>query len=261
MLQDTIKVIFFDVDGTLISHTTHEVPESTRVALEKLKEKGFKRVVATGRHMLELDMLPVKDIQFDGYVTLNGQLCLDGEGNVIYENPIEGSDKDALVRLFNEKNIPVALVEKDRMYINYVNQYVESAQQAVSTPVPPVGEYTGEKIYLAIVYLSKEDEHIMSTKLPGCTATRWNDYGLDVIASTGGKAKGIKQYLKSVGLTEKEMIAFGDGENDMEMLNMANIGIAMGNAVMELKDAANYVTGSVDKNGIARALSFYDILD
>lgn len=260
-MSNVTKAIFFDVDGTLISHTTNEVPEGTREVLDKLRDKGIKRVVATGRHMSELDMLPVKDIKFDGYITLNGQLVLDGEGNIIYENPIVGDDKKALINLFNEKNIPVALVEKDRMYINYVNQYVESAQQAVSTPVPTVGEYTGEKIYLAIVYLGKEDEHIMSTKLPGCKATRWNDYGVDVIASSGGKAQGIKQYMKATGIVDKETMAFGDGINDIEMLRVVNIGVAMGNAVMELKDEANYVTASVDKNGIARALNFYDIFE
>ena len=77
------KAIFFDIDGTLVSHTSKCVPQSARKALDKLSDKGILRIVATGRSMMELDMLPVKDIFLDGYVTLNGQLCLAEERNII----------------------------------------------------------------------------------------------------------------------------------------------------------------------------------
>ena len=72
-----VKAIFFDVDGTLVSHTQKAVPESARFALDRLSQKGILRVLATGRHMGELEQLPIRDIPFDGYVTLTGQLTLD----------------------------------------------------------------------------------------------------------------------------------------------------------------------------------------
>ena len=72
-----VKVIFFDVDGTLISHSQNAVPESTRTALNQLSEKGIQRVIATGRHMLELSLLPVSNIRFDAYITLNGKRVIE----------------------------------------------------------------------------------------------------------------------------------------------------------------------------------------
>ena len=100
-----VKAVFFDVDGTLISHTLHDVPNNTRMSIMKLKQKNIKCVVATGRHLSELEILPVKDIEFDGYITLNGQLCLDGKKNILSGRPITGPDKEAIIRLFEEKKI------------------------------------------------------------------------------------------------------------------------------------------------------------
>ncbi len=76
------------MDGTLVSHKTDSVPESTRKALKLLHENGYKLVLATGRDMSQLKKLPVKDLKFDGYLTMNGQLCLDGDGKEIFGNPI-----------------------------------------------------------------------------------------------------------------------------------------------------------------------------
>lgn len=248
------KVIFFDADGTLISHTQNAVPQSTREALDMLKEKGIKRVLATGRHMIEIAQLPAKDIDFDAYITVNGQLCLDAEGRIIAENPIVGADKEALIRLFNEKKVPISLVEKDAMYINFVNAYVEQAQQAVSSPVPPVGQYGGNEIYLAIAYLDKESDEFIARQLPHCKATRWNSYGVDIVSDTGGKVAGIKEYLKVSGFSPEDAMAFGDGENDIGMLQFVRCGVAMGNGNEQIKAAADYVAPSVDDDGIMKML-------
>lgn len=255
------KAIFFDIDGTLVSHTSRCVPQSARRALDKLSEKGILRIVATGRSMLELDILPVKDIVFDGYVMLNGQLCLDAERNIIAENPISGADKACLLRLFNEKKLPIVLVEKDRLYINFVNEQVEIAQNAVSTPVPEIGTYTGNEIYLAVAYLPKEAECDFIAPLTGCKATRWNHFAVDIVADTGGKVAGIKEYLKAIHVDKSETMAFGDGENDIGMLQFVQTGVAMGNAEPIVKKSADYITSSVDEDGIMNALTALKILD
>lgn len=256
-----VKAVFFDVDGTLISHTLHDVPNSTRMSIMKLKQKNIKCVVATGRHLSELEILPVKDIAFDGYITLNGQLCLDGEKNILSGRPITGPDKEAIIRLFEEKKIPVMIVEKDALYINYVDQHVEEAQSAISTDVPRIGTYTGNDFYQAIAYLEKGEEAYFARQLPNCIITRWNEYAVDIVSGGGGKTAGMVEYLTKNGIDQCETMAFGDGENDVGMLAFAEIGIAMGNAEGPVKTAANYVTETVDKDGIELALKFWKMID
>ena len=141
-----IKAIFFDVDGTLLSHTTKCIPRDAVQALRILQDQGIMIFMATGRHSTELDQLPVHDIRFDGYITLNGQLCLDNRGNVIYGAPFNESITDKLLFAFCERRYPLALVESDRIYINYVNDTVCKAQQSISTPVPEISTYKGETV-------------------------------------------------------------------------------------------------------------------
>lgn len=256
-----IRAVFFDIDGTLLSHTQNTVPASTRRALEQLQVKGIKRVAATGRHLLELSMLPVRDIDFDGYITLNGQLCLDAERNVISGCPITGADKEALLQLFAERTVPVMLVEKEAMYCNFIDQDVVTAQQAISTEIPDVGTYTGNEIYQAIVFVEKGRESTVSGRLSGCKITRWNDHAVDVISQLGGKAAGIEEYLRLNHIEREESMAFGDGENDIEMLRFVQTGVAMGNADDFVKGSSDFITGSVDEDGIEKALIRLGVID
>lgn len=255
-----VKAVFFDVDGTLISHTQKIVPDSTRLALRKLSELGIKRVISTGRNMEELSFLPGNDIAFDAYITMNGQLCLDGNGNIIAKNPILGEDKARIIRLFTEKSIPVMLVEENRMYINFIDSQVEQAQRDISSPLPEIGVYTGSEIYQAVVYLDQEQEHQVAALLSDCKITRWNDRAVDIISSTGGKASGIQAYLKANNIRKEETMAFGDGENDIEMLRYVQIGVAMGNADNDTKANADHITDSVDDDGILNALVVLNII-
>jgi Cof subfamily protein (haloacid dehalogenase superfamily) len=255
------KVIFFDVDGTLLSHSQKCVPESSKCALDALAKKGIKRVLATGRHTLELDQLPLEGLDFDGYILLNGHLCLDERKDLICGIPIEGTDRQMLLKIFQEKTFPLVLVEQDRMYINYVNRDVELAQQAISTPLPPVETYRGAPIYQAVAYLPIGEEQILPQLLPGCKAARWSDWGLDVFSAKGGKTVGIQKYLDANGVDQANTMAFGDGENDAGMLQFVGFGVAMGNAVETTKQSADYITDSVDQDGIWNALVKLKLID
>lgn len=255
-----IKAVFFDVDGTLVSHTRGEVSASTRKAVRQLKEKGIQCIIATGRHMGELKKLPVKDIEFDAYITLNGQLCLDGQQAVLSSSALTGADKEQIIRLFEKKDIPILLVEKERMYINFVNKEVEKAQQDISSDMPETGEYAGGEIYQAIAYVGKDKEDALKTILPACKITRWNNRAVDIISRHGGKVAGIRQYLKENYILIQETMAFGDGENDIEMLEYAGIGIAMGNSDDMVKKSADYVTDCIDNEGIEKALRHFEVI-
>lgn len=255
-----IKAIFFDVDGTLLSHTTGKVPKSTQFAIRQLRRKGIKLFLATGRHKLEIEELPVNELTFDGYITLNGQICLDAYGQLIYSVPIKAADTLRMVSVFERKELPVLLVERDRMYINFVNESVCCAQKAISTPVPEVGIYRGDQIYQCIVFDDGSRVNTFIKELPACKMSRWNPYGVDIISKEGGKVAGIQYCLRQFHLAPDEIMAFGDGENDKEMLRYAGVGIAMGNADGDVKMVADYVTQSVDRDGIYAALQHYKII-
>lgn len=255
-----IRAAFFDVDGTLLSHRTKCVPRTARDAIAKLQSSGVKCVVATGRQMGEMEKLPAADIGFDGYITLNGQLILDREKRVLHGTTIDGAAKEYLLKLFREHTLPIMLVEQERLLLNYVDENVLRVQESISSAIPPLGEYRGGEIYQVCAYLGEGDEKLLEPIAAECVMTRWNLGGVDIIARGGGKVTGIRRYLEDAGIRAEEIIAFGDGENDMEMLRFAGIGVAMGNAEEQVKQAADYVTSDIDADGIANALRHFGIL-
>lgn len=256
-----IKVAFFDVDGTLLSHKTKTVPQSTRRSIEKLKAAGIRCVVATGRHIGEMEKLPVADLSFDGYITTNGQLILDANKRILHGSPITGETKEFLLRHFEAHTLPIMLVEENRVYINFADDRVVRVQERISSPVPPIGEYHGKDLYQICIYLSESDEAKLESIAGKCEMTRWDLGGVDVIAKGGGKVAGIRRYLEANHILPEESIAFGDGDNDTDMLRFAGIGVAMGNAWESAKAAADYITTNVDEDGIEAALKHFGLID
>lgn len=255
-----IKAVFFDVDGTLLSHRTKQVPSSAKEALETLKAAGIRCVVSTGRMIREMDRLPMGGVTFDAYITMNGQLTLDADRQPLYGMPLEGEVKAFVLKLFRERKVPVILVEQDRLYLNFACQRVTDVQTAISSKVPPLGEYEGAELYQACVYVTGEEEQVLDPIRDICEVTRWHSGGVDVISKGGGKRTAVQRYLEQNGITPEEAIAFGDGENDMGMLQLAGIGVALGNAEEKVKKIADYVTDDIDENGLAKALKHFGLI-
>lgn len=258
-----IKAIFFDIDGTLLSHKTKGIPESTKKALDLLKEKGILTFIATGRHISEMKDLPTNDIEFEGYITLNGQYCFNKDG-IIYDMPIEKQDIANIIQAINKKPFPCIFVEKELMYINYNNDVVQKVQDAISTPLPDINDiHRGltEKIYQVIPYdIDKEHEEEILSLMPHCKATRWNDLAIDIISKTGGKKQGILKVLEHYNISTEETMSFGDGNNDLDMFEITNISIAMGNASEYVKSHASYITDDIDKDGLYKALKHFKVI-
>lgn len=254
------KAVFFDVDGTLLSHVSRSVPQSARDGMAKLKQAGIHCVVATGRQLQEMLKLPVGDLDFDGFITMNGQLLLDKGKRILWENPLSEDALQVLLKLFDARQVPILLVTRDRMYINYIDDQVIQTQAAISSGLPMVDVYRGEPIYQACIYIAREREYLVQEALDLCQVNRWHSGGLDLVSKDSGKVVGIRQYLESQGFAREESMAFGDGDNDVQMLRFVGIGVAMGNAVPEAKEAADYVTADIDDDGIAKALEHFGLI-
>lgn len=253
------KVIFFDIDGTLLDRDGKFNP-GTLYSLDKLKEKGIKCVVASGRHMIEIDDLPIKDYPFDGYVLLNGQIILDENKNIIYDHSLNENDMTILKEMFINKVLPIVFVEKDRLYLNYIDDNVIKAQDSIVSTSPLIGEYMGNIVYQASVFVDKDGIRKLSKKLSHTKITSWHEYGYDLIANEGGKHNGILKILEYYNIDKNDSIAFGDGENDISMFEIVGLSIAMGDASLRVKEKADEATNTSKENGIYNALIEHGII-
>ena len=262
-----IKAVFFDIDGTLFSHRTHCVPDSAVRALKALREQGVLTFVATGRHIPMLrNFLPMDELCFEGIISLNGQYCRNREG-IIHHCPFPKKDLAELLDYLAEHPHPCILIEEHEMYINFNNAYVEKVQAAIRSDLPVPGDvnrgYT-EPVYQALLYISEEDMAKLPP-LPGIRFSRWrlgspDLSGADLYPAGGGKAVGIAKVLEHYGIDKSETMAFGDGENDVDMFGAVGIAVAMGNGCDAAKEAAHYITGDVDEDGIWNALKHFGVL-
>lgn len=258
-----IKIIFFDVDGTLISNERSYISEKVLVALKQLKKQGIKLFIATGRHYLELGELGInKQFTFDGYLTLNGGYCFDHDGP-IYSNPIDKEDVKRVVEYTTKNNLACSFVESNDLYVNLVNKLVEDAQIFLNTPIPPVKDITRaleNDVYQIDPFVTVEEMNNIMALTKHCKYTQWYESGYDVIPKTGGKQDGIKAIIDHYGFKRSEIMAFGDGPNDIEMLSFVGTGICMANGHEESKKVSDYVTGSVYDDGIVSALDHFRLI-
>jgi len=258
-----IRAAFFDVDGTLIGMGDHAMPATLPATLAALRAQGVMLLLCTGRHALEIqeeNLLP--GLQFDGAVYMNGQLC-EWNGRPVVQNLIPPGELKALRRFLDRHQRSCIFLEKDCMYTNRVDDRLREGQAQVGTAVPPVRsiqDLETRQVYQVIPFVTPEEETALMECMPSCKTLRWCPFAVDVTTRQGGKERGIRAMCDAMGVSLAETIAFGDGNNDVEMLRMAGLGVAMGNAVPEALAAADYVTAAVDQDGLAKALRHFRLI-
>lgn len=259
-----VKAIFFDIDGTLLSFKTHTVPQSTIDAINAVKQKGIKVILATGRLLKQVKNLG--GIEFDGFITVNGSYCITTEGQIIGKRPVPQEELESLLSYQeNVMQFPFAFMVQDGSYVNYVDDTVKQISQLVKVPVPPVEDLRAmvdEEVFQINLYVDKStEEKIMREALVSCESSRWHPIFADVNVKGTNKSVGIDEFLHYYNIEKSETMAFGDEGNDIEMLKHVDIGVAMGNAGNDVKTVANYVTDSVDNNGVANALRHFGLIE
>lgn len=254
-----IKAAFFDIDGTLLSFKTHKVSKGTQEAFAQLHSKGIKTFISSGRPKILIPELP---IHFDGYITMNGGYVFT-EDNVLFRNPIPLDESIRYLQFVKERDLTMMAFSEHEMFANRYDPVALALRDQLEFTMPPLAkieDLMGGEYFQFIALMPKELDAEVEALLPHCRLPRWHPAFSDLVAAGNSKAVGIECILKHYGIQREETVAFGDGGNDVEMLEYCNIGVAMGNAADEVKAHANYVTTSVDEEGIQQALKKLKII-
>ena len=255
------KYLFFDIDGTLAAggYEYTYVPESTKLALQKLTEAGHFLSIATGRSngmALEfMDVFGIRNMVSDGGngLTLDGKLL-----------GIEPLPMDLVVELVDEcntKGIPWGLVVDDsprRMCpdTSFLDFTGDTYMESVIVPGCRPEQFDG--IFKVNIGCMTGEEQNLETlkKLPW--ARFHDDY---LFVEPTDKARGIKRMMDHLGAPYEDVMVFGDAMNDLSMFIDDWTCIAMGNACPELKAKADYVTADVEEDGIYKACEHFGLFE
>ncbi|OOM10636.1 Cof-type HAD-IIB family hydrolase [Clostridium saccharobutylicum] len=261
------SIIFFDIDGTLITEETYIIPNSTIEAIKKVQANGHLAFINTGRPISEIDDC-IKELNFDGYVCGCGTYINLGDKELFYKS-IGSSLSKKLAFKLRDYNIDGILEGKNGIYYDHDNNIASKEVIRIKKRHIKVGFYKGKTF---------DDENIDFDKLVIWTNETSNfdafyeefKSSFDFIHRGEGfyelvplgfsKASGIEFLINHLNIPFENTYAIGDSTNDLPMLQYVKNSIAMGNSHPKLFDLVSYVTKDIEDDGIAHALEHYGLI-
>lgn len=215
--------------------------------------------IATGRPLPFINNLG--DLEYDGVISATGAHCQTKDGEVIFSKPVDKADIRRMIEHQHKTGMAVAYAGNRQAIMTAPDGIMENAKeifQLLDIPLPELHE-PEEALHFDVMeviafFTSEEAPYMMNNVLKGCSDARWHPDFVDCVTKGSNKASAIDKVIAHYGIDISETMAFGDGGNDIPMLQHAAIGVAMGNASDEVKQYADVVTSSVDEDGIARIL-------
>ena len=254
------KIIFFDIDGTLLPIGESRVHPAVVEALTEAHDRGILLFVATGRAPYAIPDLG--GIPFDGMMCFNGSYCFNAEGT-IYADPMDPEDVKTVIKNAKRLGYPVTIATASRMGNNFYQKnladYISISHLDYDIPAD-YERMTEEPVFQLMAGTTEDKDHLLIKDAPGVKTARWWDRATDIIPRACGKAKGAQMILDHYGIGVSDSMAFGDGGNDADLLEFAGCGVAMGNAAEETKKIADYVTDTCEKDGVATAFRHFNII-
>lgn len=259
------KAVFFDIDGTLWNKKCEILP-STVEAIHKLRENGHLAFICSGRSRANIQKKELMDIGFDGVVASCGT-HIDFHKETVFEVLLTEKQVEHLLSVAKEHQMPLVLEGPQYIYVNdgdfADDPYVIYLREELGNNVKVIPENPAE---ICINKFSAETENFDLEKFAKDLGEEFHlvvhtgDKVFEVIPNGHSKATGIQKVCELLNIAREDTYAFGDSENDLEMLQYVAHGVAMGNSEQEVRKAADYVTTGVEEDGIANGLKYYGLI-
>ena len=257
-----IKIIFFDIDDTLRNSKTGFIPSTIPTVFQQLREKGILTGIATGRGIFGV-VPEIKALKPDFFVTLNGAYIEDKKGNVIYSNKIARDKVEEYIAWTKEVGIDYGLVGSHEAKLS---RRTEMISQAIDSIYPDLDVdpdfYQKEDIYQMWTFEDQGDDLTLPENLSlTLRLVRWHEHSSDVVPISGSKAAGVAKVVDQLGLKPENVMVFGDELNDLELFDYAGISVAMGISHDKIKEKADYITKTLEEDGIFDALEGFGMVE
>ncbi len=255
------KIIVLDLDGTL-TNSEKKITPRTRAALMEAQEAGKIVVLASGRptaggeplaRELELARFGSYILSFNGGMITN---CRTGEIMFSSLLPLEANQK--IIGLAKEYGVDILTYEGDHLVTNHKEcLYAQTESRINHLPLRQV-EMEQYVTFQVPKFLMLDDGDYLAVVEPRVKAALGRDFSvyrsepffLEIMPKGIDKAQSLERLLMKLGLKREEMIACGDGYNDLSMIKYAGLGVAMENAVLPVRTAADYITASNNEDGV-----------
>ncbi|CAM5188917.1 Cof subfamily protein (Haloacid dehalogenase superfamily)/HAD superfamily hydrolase (TIGR01484 family) OS=Ureibacillus acetophenoni OX=614649 GN=SAMN05877842_101314 PE=4 SV=1 [Ureibacillus acetophenoni] len=254
------KILFFDIDGTLYD-SEKKIPQSAKEAIFQARANGYEIAIATGRAPFMIQSI-IDELEIDTYVTFNGQYVVY-KGEVIFTDGIPTDQLTGIIQYGHERNHPVVFIDDQKMIASVEGDtFIEKSLNTLKYPYPIINPqfYESNNVYQTLIFMEEKDEPIYKEQFPNVKFVRWHPFSCDILPKDGSKARGIQKILEKNNIPLSNVYAFGDGLNDIEMLQFVGIGVAMGNAHDQTKAVADIIADHVDEDGLAKVLKELNII-
>ena len=259
------KLVAIDMDGTLLREDK-TVSDRTKSAIKSAYAKGTKIVVASGRPLEGLsryiEELGIYSDQ-DYVLSYTGSLVQNVETKeIIYKNILSGKDLHRLYDLSKEIGVNLHAFSKQGCITPKISEYSELEGKINGTPIVELNydDISEDEAIIKVMFVDPEEQLEKAIKkIPQSfyeeyTIVRSAPFILEFLNKKSSKGAGIKALADFLGIKREEVICIGDSENDLDMIEYAGLGVAMGNAVEEVKVAADYITDTNDEDGVAKVI-------
>lgn len=257
------KLIALDMDGTLLT-SDKKVSESNEAAIKAAEKKGVKIVLASGRplagltrYLEELDLLKGDDfvLSFNGGLVQNTKT-----GEIVSKVSLKGADLKYIYEISKSLNINIhAFSAKEGLIAPKASQYTEyeATLNGIDFTIKDFSEVDDDEDIIKVMMIDPQEMLDPAIeKLPNEVYEKYSvfksaPFFLEFTNKEVDKGLGLKRLGEHLGIKQEEIIACGDAGNDLSMVKYAGLGVAMGNATDEVKEAAEFITSSNDEDGIA----------
>ena len=251
--------VFFDLDGTLLNGES-KVNVATAEAIQTLKDNGYEPFIATGRSSAETrDIMESANIHSG--IFMNGQVVLY-QGKRVYSSEIPTEMVKKFHQMVKEDGYGFTAYNDKEFYLVESTDGAKDAYGFIHTNPPALNAdfYIDNPINMLLFICLPPAEEKYKVAFPNLDFLRNTPYSVDVISKGNSKAEGIKRFLEFLNQEDAETYAFGDGPNDIEMLQAVTHSVAMGNALPILKEIAEFITTDNTDNGIINGLKHYGLI-